>query len=310
MDPLKGISESIGYNHPLYARSLQEFGNPRSLPHCGGWVLERPIPGTPYKDAMGCYPLFLCRDWSKIGEDLEAIKSEIVSIVLVTDPFSQASVKYCENRFDFVKPFKVHFITDLSVPVESFISKGHMEKVKKSLKQMEVEVCTEPTRHLEDWIRLYDNLIDRYDIRGIRRFSRKSFAVQLQIPGTLLFIGRKDGEIVGADLMIRQGDAAYAHLGAYSPTGYKVMASYGTVWTAIKYLGEHGVRYLDIGGVQGLLENPEGGLVRYKAGWSNVRATAYLCGKVLDAEMYASVCRRGNFTEGEYFPLYRAGEFS
>ncbi len=310
MDQLKCISEPAGYNHPSYVLSLQEFGSPRKLSHCGAWVLERSIPDTPYSDAMGCYPLFLCEDWSKIGEDLEDIRSDLVSIVLVTDPFSDTSYKYFEKYFDFVTPFKDHFISDLSCPPKSFISKGHLYMVRKSLKQMEVEVCLEPARYLEDWIKLYDGLINRHNITGIRRFSPQSFSVQLQIPGTILFIGRKDGEIIGADLIIQQDDVAYAHLGAYSPLGYKLGASYATVWTAIQYLADNGIKYLDIGGVSGIQNNHENGLVKYKAGWSNVRRSAYLCGNILDENKYQRICQQRNLTEGEYFPLYRAGEFA
>ena len=50
-----------GYLHPTYARSLSEFGAPRHLPHSGAWILERRIPGSPYSDAMGCYPILACR---------------------------------------------------------------------------------------------------------------------------------------------------------------------------------------------------------------------------------------------------------
>lgn len=32
------------YSHPGYAESLSEFGVPRSLPRCGGWLLERAFP--------------------------------------------------------------------------------------------------------------------------------------------------------------------------------------------------------------------------------------------------------------------------
>ncbi len=46
-----------GYLSSAYAESLAEFGRPRELAKCGGWILERKIPGTDLHDAMGCYPL-------------------------------------------------------------------------------------------------------------------------------------------------------------------------------------------------------------------------------------------------------------
>jgi hypothetical protein len=47
----------MSYWHPDCARSLAEHGVPRELPASAGWVLQRPIDGFPYADALGCYPL-------------------------------------------------------------------------------------------------------------------------------------------------------------------------------------------------------------------------------------------------------------
>ena len=309
MDLMKGKSEPVGYTHPLYALSLQEFGDPRELHHCGAWVLERSISGTPYKDAMGCYPLFLCRDWSKIGDDLEDIKSELVSLVLITDPFSQLSYKYFEKYFDIVKPFKTHFIINLSYPLENFVDKMYAYKARRSLKQMEIEICLEPTRYLDDWIKLYDNLIKRHSIRGISVFSPKCFAIQLQIPGTILIIGKADGEVVGAKLIIVQNNVAYSHLTAFSPRGYKIRASYGIYWTALKYLADQGIKYYDMGGGAGIKEDLEDGLNKFKAGWSNDRRMVYLCGRVLNDKKYEFICQQRKINKGDYFPVYRGGEF-
>ena len=68
-----------GYAHPAYAWSLQEFGCPRELPRCGGWVLERQVPGTSERDATGCYPLFACADWGRLREDLDAIGGSLLT---------------------------------------------------------------------------------------------------------------------------------------------------------------------------------------------------------------------------------------
>jgi hypothetical protein len=86
------IEMITGYLHPGYAASLAEFGTPRLLPRSEGWILERQIPGSPYSDGMGCYPLFACQDWSQLHADLESIGSELVSLALVTDPFGKYDV--------------------------------------------------------------------------------------------------------------------------------------------------------------------------------------------------------------------------
>jgi hypothetical protein len=66
-----------GYSHPLYAASLEEFGIPRYLTGCQGWILERQIPDTLYRDAIGPYPLFFCEDWGNLIGDFEALRKPI-----------------------------------------------------------------------------------------------------------------------------------------------------------------------------------------------------------------------------------------
>src|SRR5512147_3121730 len=107
------MPDLMGYADPRYAFSLSEFGEPRELPRCGGWIIARPIPGTPYQDATGCYPLFACRDWTKLREDLEHAGPDLVSLVLVADPLSGVAPDYLEQCFDFARPFKTHFVADL-----------------------------------------------------------------------------------------------------------------------------------------------------------------------------------------------------
>ena len=54
-----------GYASRAYAESLGEFGELLHLPRCDGYLLKRPIAGTPFYDARGCYPFFFCRNWMR-----------------------------------------------------------------------------------------------------------------------------------------------------------------------------------------------------------------------------------------------------
>jgi hypothetical protein len=69
-----------GYLSPQYAESFAEFGLPVLLPHSRGHVLRRRIPATSYSDAAGRYSLFCCEDWRKIGQDLDTLDPELVSL--------------------------------------------------------------------------------------------------------------------------------------------------------------------------------------------------------------------------------------
>jgi hypothetical protein len=298
----------MGYTHPRYVASLREFGEPRELPECGGWILVRKIPGTPYKDAMGCYPLFACRDWTKLHKDMEHIGSDLVSLTLVPDPLNGIDPSYLSQHFNFVRPFKTHYLVDLSQPLESFIGKSHRKNARRSLEMMDVEICSQPARYLDDWIRLYDNLINKHAIRGINAFSPQCFEAQLNVPGMIMVLGRREGEIVGATLVLQRDHVAYFHLSAYNAEGYRIRASYGTHWRALVYGYEQGMRYFHLGGIAGTKEDPGNGLAEFKRGWSNERRTVYFCGHVFDREKYDFLCRQKQTDTDGYFPGYRTGE--
>ena len=76
-----------GYLHRGYAESFSDIAIPRELRRCGGWILERAIPGSELCDGMGCYPLFACRDWRGLALDLPTLAGRLVSLTLITDPF-------------------------------------------------------------------------------------------------------------------------------------------------------------------------------------------------------------------------------
>jgi hypothetical protein len=76
-------NELTGYLHPAYAASLRDWGEPLMLPRSGGWLLAREVPGTSDRDAIGCYPLFTCRNWEQLGEDIAALDDSLVAVSLV-----------------------------------------------------------------------------------------------------------------------------------------------------------------------------------------------------------------------------------
>ncbi|MFN2432186.1 MAG: hypothetical protein ABR599_05105, partial [Gemmatimonadota bacterium] len=99
-----------GYLHEAYVEALREFGTPRRLPASGGWILEREIPGTRHRDAIGCYPLFTCLNWQRLREDLEQLQGELVSLTIVADPLAAPDRSELVRAFpDLARPFKEHY---------------------------------------------------------------------------------------------------------------------------------------------------------------------------------------------------------
>lgn len=298
-----------GYAHAGYAASLQEFGAPRLLHGCDGWILERSIPETPYGDAMGCYPLFACRDWSQLPADIEALNEDLVSAVLVTDPFGDYTEESLRYTFrDLVVPFKEHFIVDLTADPETFIHSHHRRNARKSLEVISVEKC-EPADSIDDWTDLYANLAARHDIRGIARFSESSFALQAKVPGAVMLSATHEGQTVGMTWWFVCNGVGYYHLGAYSDIGYELRASFALFWRAIELFRATGLRWLDLGAGAGVANDAQDGLSRFKQRWSTETRTAYLCGRILDQTRYSEIATAKGVAATDYFPTYRKGEF-
>lgn len=297
-----------GYGHPDYAAALSEFGRPRHLVQSGGWVLERDIPGTDSRDAMGCYPIFSCRDWSRLNDDLDGLRQELVSLVLVADPFGSYSEEILRRTFsDLSVPFKEHFVADLRYSASSFVSKHHQYYARKALATVSVEVCEDPARNVDEWSGLYDLLVTRHQLKGIKVFSRASFAKQLSVPGICMLRATHEGKLIGAHLWYVQGDVAFSHLVASSADGYKLMSAYALAWTAIEYFTGK-VQWIDWGAGAGLNTESADGLTRYKRGLANETRSAYLCGRIFNYAKYAEISRARGFAGVSYFPRYRAGE--
>lgn len=297
-----------GYLHPCYAESLAEFGLPRELPRCQGWILKRQIPGFSYHDGMGCHPLFVCRDWSQLHSDLKGLEADLVSLSLVTDPFGEYDLDYLKECFDVVIPFKQHFVADLLQPMDVIASEHHRYYAQKSLRNVQVERCLDPSKFLDEWVGLYATLIERHNLKGINAFSKTAFEKQLSTPGMVMFRAVYQGTTVGLDLWYVQGEVGYGHLVAVSPEGYRLRASYALKWFIIQYFIDR-IRWLDLGAGAGVKSDNTDGLSLFKRGWSTGSRTAYYCGRIFNRARYSEIVEAKGIPPTIYFPAYRKGEF-
>ena len=297
-----------GYLHESYAAALSEFGHPRRLSRCGGWILEREIPDSTLRDAMGCYPLFCCERWSALRDDLSDLEAEsrLASLVLVSDPFGSCTEADLQRCFDFVTPFKMHVVVDLE-SADTGTSRHHRYYGRKALRNVSIEHCPNPAERVDEWSGLYGVLARRHDLRGLKAFSRRSFERQLSVPGLVMFRAMDGGTAVGAHLWYVQGDVAYSHLEASADRGYELMASYGLYAHAMRWFAGK-VRWLDLGAGAGASEDDADSLGRFKRGWSRERRAAYLCGRRLNPQEYDRLVAGRAASDRSYFPAYRAGE--
>ena len=164
----------MNYSDAGYAESLSEFGVPRRLPRSGGWLLERPVPDGSARDLVGPYPLFSCADWSGLAADLDELEGTAVSVVVVADPLSGVGEPELRRAFpDHLAPFKRHHLRDLDRPDKP--PAHHRRHIRRASEAVEVEVCAEPLRYLDDWVELYAGLVERHgrkraDMRPVQDF--------------------------------------------------------------------------------------------------------------------------------------------
>jgi hypothetical protein len=300
-----------GYAHRNYAESLAEFGTPYELPNSGSWILVRNILEYSYVDAIGCYPLFTCINWNKLSSDLNNLSNKFVSFAGVLDPFGNYDKELLSECFpNIVLPFKKHYVIDLKLPINkviSNISKHHRYYSKKAKASVKVEVCREPMIYYEDWISLYNMLIERHNISGIRAFSRKSFKIQFNLPGLRMFRASIGDMTIGAHLWVIDKKIATSHLAAYNSTGYKLLASYALYLYAIEYFSGC-IEWLNLGGGAGVKTNDEDGLAKFKSGWTSDFVTAYYCGRIINPDIYNKLIKELNIPPTDFFPAYRIGE--
>ena len=302
--------QETGYLNKVYADSLSEFGNPVFLPHSQGWILKRQISGSNYRDAMGCYPLFICQNWSGLSADLEDLGNDLVSLSLVADPFGHYELPELHCYFkDIVQPFKTHYIVDLRIPIDHSVSAHHRYYVRKANRTVNIFRSETPGSLVKQWCKLYDVLIERHGIRGIKAFSKESFEKQMTIHGITVFCSEKDDKINGMQLWYTIGNRAYHHLSAYNLEGYRLRVSYGLLGYAIRWFESIGLRWLDLGGVASMSDSNDG-LAKFKSGWTKLTRTAFFCGRIFDSELYYNLVKKTETFNTKYFPAYRNGELT
>ena len=307
------MSENLtAYSHPAYTGSFAEFGTPERLRRSGAWILKREIPGHPnLRDAMAIYPFLCCESWPDLAADINELEG-IVSLTAVPDPFGDHQPALLRATFPdcFNDNYKIAEIADLNLPYEEYCSASRRKAAVKALDRLTIEVVADPRAHIDEWSRLYDGLIAKHDIVGLRAFSRANFEGLLATPGLTYIRAVYEGKTVGVQTWMVQGDVAYAHLAAYDMTlGYRLYAPSALYWYAYgHFLGK--VRWLFYGGsATGADAYNQDKLTNFKKSWGSDVRPVYLCGRILQPETYAMLSQGKLASADGYFPAYRHGEF-
>ena len=301
------VIKPIGYASETFAEACRDYGRPRRLRSCGASVLLREINGTPFIDAMGCYPLFACQHWDRLADNLGELEHDCVSLVLVSDPFSPLGQPALETIFDRVVFFKNHYVADLTVETRDFVSAKRLRSGRSLLRRMRVEVVRKSAAFVDEWLQLQRELQDRHGSRATRPLTREAMADLFATPGVTVLRATLDDALMGIHVDILAGGVVYAHLAAYSRAGYAANASSAINIFEIEFFRDK-ARWIDWGGNAGSAEDANDGLALFKSRFSTGSLPVYLCGKIFQHARYDELVRALPGSNRAFFPAYRAGD--
>lgn len=286
------------YASQLYARSFSPRFTVIDNPEWSTFLLERPILGSNRRDATGPYPVSSIAPDANLAEGLRYLEAAgLVSVVLVADPLWSPDASRLAASFSVCRPFKTHHLVKPGLPLTFSASLRRNIRIAHAscvIRIVTLKDC------LDDWMRLFNGLLERHRIEGLSAFSRDEFLAMEDTPGLFAAIAEAQGEVVSITLWIRHGDVVYFHLAASSDQGYKLMAASGLVAAIIE---QYRTSTVDLGGCAGLRDDPNDGLWWFKQRFGNATATAMLCGAILDPKQYAALAIN---SQSEFFPAYRS----
>jgi hypothetical protein len=295
-----------GYASSQYAHSLAEFGEPLSLHRSVGWILATAIPNSCYRDAFGPYPLFAAEHPELLVQDFAELPRDLVSLYVVADPLREDQLPAYELAFDFVRPYKLHYVVDLSITFDKYLGYHHRRYAARALEQIQVILANDPAAFATEWTDLYGALCARHSITGMRRFSRPAFDAQLRVPGCHYFRAFHGEELVGGLVCYLDRGRAYGHLISTTALGQRLLAQYALYWTAIEYFRGCATT-LHLGGLPDEPAPEKSRLAFFKSRWSTSTRMAHFCGRILNRKIYDCLTDRAGSKAGDLFPAYRSG---
>ena len=289
------------YASPEYAAALSHWGRPISVPEWGtSLILRTAAEGA--EDAFGPYPLcVLGRDSDLVGGLQRLTALGAIAVTLVVDDVHRPEFGRLEDAFDFVRPFKSHLVRRRDLPFTC--SKHHRYEVRRARRRLDLRVF-DLAGCLDAWTGLYDALRRRHSLTGVHDFPRSYFSALAGLQGLVALGAWQDETLLSAHLWMAHEGHVISHLAATSPEGYRQGAAYAVHDAAIEHFRDADV--INFGGSAGHPSDESDGLWRFKRGFANDTAPAFLCGKVLDPRRYTELCKRVGAASGtDYFPAYR-----
>ena len=192
---------------------------------------------------------------------------------------------------------------------------SYEQKVRKNVKKAvrnELEILIEnSTDHLDDFLKIYYDTMDRNDAKSYYYFKKDYFElISEKLPENYLyFYVLKDNKVISTELVLCSEKYAYSFLGGTFSEYYDLRPNDYLKNEIIKWCNSTGRKCFILGG--GYHEND--GIYRYKRSFTKDEDVKFYSGKhIFNTDIYNKlVLKRKQQSEdfndkSEYFPLYRA----
>ena len=168
---------------------------------------------------------------------------------------------------------------------------------------------------LTDFLRIYDETMDRVGAVGRFRFTGEAFErMHAALPGRFAYVySMHEDEPVAVELMLHSDTTGYFHLGGTRTEALPLYASVHVHWEAIAHAWRSGLsEYVLTGGVTNTREDS---LLRFKRNFAPQGEALYLTGeRIFDTDAYDRLTGLAPTAEGAesdgaaggFFPAYRA----
>lgn len=199
---------------------------------------------------------------------------------------------------------------DLTLPENEFlrqIRKGYRYDIRKAGRSgVEVEICNAETC-VDPFHALYIQTMKDVDADSYYFFNKAFFrdTIRLLDKNAAAFLAHYQGKVIAGAFYIWGDEFLHYYFSGMNRDYSHVGANKVLLYNAMMWGREKGLKRLHLGG--GVGSSDTDSLMRFKAGFSKLRADFHVAGRIHHQEVYQTLCERTGIDPDQepFFPAYR-----
>lgn len=290
-----------GFYQAGYSESL---GPNILLTHSDSYLNKRVIGTTDHYDLVSPYPMFAGRNFSAIGQDIRSLsETDAVSMTIRSDAFFEKTVGQTESVWGWFRPFKTHYITNLSKPWRDTAARNAKRYEERARRTFTFSEVLNPAFYASDLRRLNSIIVNRKRGTNTKIIAEKVLKHQLGLSGARLFKASNSNGIQGLAFFMVTEKRAYAYMIGATDEARSNNVIYGLYGFALDIF-QNEMDNVDFGGVPGTSDDQSHPIAQFKQLWTNETAQSFICGKVFRPDVYKKLSEAHPTSHANFFPAY------